>query len=1180
MNALGPGPAELDEALQLIQSSPLFDASWYASRYPDVGASGIDPAEHYLRIGSLLGRRPSLSFDPVIYAEQHPEAARSGVDPLLHCLKRDHRSVRPGDLVTGDAIVAARPELEEPIVEQLMPPQALKRRRLGAPTVMVCAHHAPERLYGGERSFIDVVQAFDRIGFNVVVVLPAQPGRDYVSALYRHCVQLVAVPYRWWTFGRELSEANVGALVQLMCEQQVEAVHVNTIMLAEPLVAARRRGVPGIVHVRELVRHDADLCAVIGGDADAIIERVLDMADGIVANSQITASCFQKAGRTWVVPNCADPLALDVPLANSGERLTVSLVSSNLPKKGIDDFARVAAESARRGLPLDFLLIGPINQHVERLLAEQEEPGQVRNLSAAGYMAQPAEAMQRSDIVLNLSHFQESFGRTVLEAMAARRPVVAYDWGAIGELVDPGLTGFLVSFGDIDAVVDALQQLVQDRSLLQVMGEAGRNRALQHFSPQATSRQLQKVYSELLPSRTPAIPVPDMLRSARGEQHLPRVSVVIPNYNYAGYLTERIDSIAAQTLRPIEILFLDDCSSDDSLTVAQEALERTGIPSRLLVNERNQGVYRQWQSGVAEASGDLLWIAEADDSADPLFLERLCAALAQPQVVMAFSQSRVIDAKGEAVREDMRQHTDGIDANHWLSDYVELGTREVVDYLCYRNTIPNVSACLFRRETLLREIAGLQEYRYCGDWYLYCKLLASGSLAFVAEALNSFRRHQDSVTRTRGRQLDYLAELIAIQRYIVDAFPIHPRQLDRLRQFIDRDYRIESLARNSESDGYQSFQVSAEAAVAGRRRFALVTTNNGSFNGGSEVLWVETALRLRKQGHDVVVVLKQWDPEPPFMADFRQAGIRAYFRDDGYEAVVRFAPDLLVISTGDQDEGTDWYEVCERARLPYVVVNQLTKTVAVWPLRLDRLPKVQRGYAAARRVFFTCWNNHGVMQDRLSARIENADIHFNPFHFERNPDLTFPPIEQGLRLAVPARLLKIHKGQHLILELLARGKWRNREVHVTFYGDGPDREELQQQAIDAGLGRVRFVARTPELMQIWRDNHGILMASFMEGLPIVLVGAMICARVPILTDVGGHREVVQDSECGFIANATTVEDLDDALERAWQRRFEWEAIGQRARQRILDYLPDDPVQDFVGKLMGCLSLQAQTGQQD
>ena len=206
------------------------------------------------------------------------------------------------------------------------------------------------------------------------------------------------------------------------------------------------------------------------------------------------------------------------------------------------------------------------------------------------------------------------------------------------------------------------------------------------------------------------------------------------------------------------------------------------------------------------------------------------------------------------------------------------------------------------------------------------------------------------------------------------------------------------------------------------------------------------------------------------------------------------------------------------------------------------------------------------MEGRLSEDIPNAAIHYNPYHIDRENRLEFPCLSQGPQIAMPAKLLHIHKGQKLIFELFARPKWREVPLTINLYGEGPDEQEFRTAVKDLKLKCVNFHGRVPDLMEIWKYNHAILMPSFMEGLPIVLVGAMLSARVPILTDVGGHREVVEDNKDGFIASLPTIESLDDALERAIENLDDWEEIGLRARERILEFLPEDPVVDFVQKL--------------
>jgi len=82
---------------------------------------------------------------------------------------------------------------------------------------------------------------------------------------------------------------------------------------------------------------------------------------------------------------------------------------------------------------------------------------------------------------------------------------------------------------------------------------------------------------------------------------------------------------------------------------------------------------------------------------------------------------------------------------------------------------------------------------------------------------------------------------------------------------------------------------------------------------------------------------------------------------------------------------------------------------------------------------------------------------------------------------------------------------------------------------------------------------------------------MICGRLPIVTDVGAHAEVIDDNISGFIAIKPDVAAIDEALERAWQNRDRWEEIGREARNKILSVLPQDPIDDFISKILSLTS---------
>ena len=128
----------------------------------------------------------------------------------------------------------------------------------------------------------------------------------------------------------------------------------------------------------------------------------------------------------------------------------------------------------------------------------------------------------------------------------------------------------------------------------------------------------------------------------------PLVSVIIPNYNHARYLPERLESVLGQTYQNFEVIILDDCSTDDSRDIIEQYRTNPHV-SQIIYNEENSGrVFKQWKKGLGLAKGDLLWIAESDDKCEPMFLERLVQCFIEhPTLALAFSKSLLFNDAGK-----------------------------------------------------------------------------------------------------------------------------------------------------------------------------------------------------------------------------------------------------------------------------------------------------------------------------------------------------------------------------------------------------------------------------------------------------------------------------------------------------------------------------------------------------
>lgn len=219
------------------------------------------------------------------------------------------------------------------------------------------------------------------------------------------------------------------------------------------------------------------------------------------------------------------------------------------------------------------------------------------------------------------------------------------------------------------------------------------------------------------------------------------ISVIIPNYNHAPYLRERIESVLKQTYSANEIILLDDCSTDNSREVIKQFANISAVKQVVYNRENSGSTFLQWKKGVALASGEYIWIAESDDFADIHFLEKCMKVFKHNKNVgLVYSQSVSIDENGIA-GESWLKHTAHFNEVTWGTDFVMAGTVFVMRYMLLQNSLPNASAVVFKKQ-LYDDVGGVDtSYKLNGDWDLYTRLLWKSDIGYISSPLNFFRQH-------------------------------------------------------------------------------------------------------------------------------------------------------------------------------------------------------------------------------------------------------------------------------------------------------------------------------------------------------------------------------------------------------------------------------------------------------
>lgn len=252
---------------------------------------------------------------------------------------------------------------------------------------------------------------------------------------------------------------------------------------------------------------------------------------------------------------------------------------------------------------------------------------------------------------------------------------------------------------------------------------------------------------------------------------MPKVSVIVPNYNHARFLDQRIQSILSQTYQDFELIYLDDASTDNSNEIIAKYADNPRL--QIIANQTNSGSpFKQWNKGISLAKGEYIWIAESDDYADLTLLKRLVEKLdTYPSVGVAYCQSFQTDEYGN-INSTLHFHTNELDLQRWKVDFIESGHVECSSFLICKNTIPNASGVLFRK-SLYEQVGGADTTKVlCGDWLLWTKMLLVSDVAFVAEPLNYFRKHT-STSRARLTKLGYeLTESLDVLVLITQNIPV------------------------------------------------------------------------------------------------------------------------------------------------------------------------------------------------------------------------------------------------------------------------------------------------------------------------------------------------------------------------------------------------------------------------
>lgn len=333
----------------------------------------------------------------------------------------------------------------------------------------------------------------------------------------------------------------------------------------------------------------------------------------------------------------------------------------------------------------------------------------------------------------------------------------------------------------------------------------------------------------------------------------PLVSVIVPNYNHGKYLKKRLDSIYQQTYKNIEVILLDDYSSDNSLEILKKYTRKYPQNTRLIANDKNSGkVFHQWNKGLQLAKGEYIWIAESDDYCDKNFLKELVLGLQHQSVMLSFARSIFIQ-EGKKIW-SLEEYLKDLPFS-WNKPFVIPSHTLVKKAFAIKNVIPNVSSAVFRNiGTIPDEIINIWEkMSLCGDWLFYLWLIRGGCVSYTNRVTNYYRVHPNSTSLKIQKTSNYYIETFWISCFIAQKYAVDLSTFEKVKANLIEHYKIFQHT-NDTKEIEKIYDLKKIEEATYKRLPNIAICGFSLMPGGGEIFPIYLANELKKLGVAVTFI--------------------------------------------------------------------------------------------------------------------------------------------------------------------------------------------------------------------------------------------------------------------------------------------------------------------------------------
>lgn len=634
-------------------------------------------------------------------------------------------------------------------------------------------------------------------------------------------------------------------------------------------------------------------------------------------------------------------------------------------------------------------------------------------------------------------------------------------------------------------------------------------------------------------------------RRLQSLDYKPLVSVIVPNYNHAPYLKARLDSILDQTYENIEVLILDDCSTDESASIIREYESLWPKKIRTLWNTQNSGcVFRQWRKGIEDSTGDLLWICESDDYCEKDFLEKLVGQFVDPSVLIGFGRIQFCDADGN-LQEGLDAYREAAEPGIWNQTTV----RPAKEWFCgafgVSNVIANVGGCLIRRQPIDEDVwREAESFRVVGDWYLYVLLANGGRIAYAPGAVAYFRQHGANTSVKAFHRPEFYVEKERVLRLLRARWGI-PQETAQLFYERTEETFVWSQAEKHVGKLQNLFNLESCLNTPRTKRHILIAFL-GFHVGGGEFVAIHLANALLAEGFTVsALCLDPTDPNEsmrklldPRIAVYdsgfvRETGTREFLQSAGVDLIHSHVIGVEYFFFANSQEEIDTpylvtlhgsYEIGD---ISADILLKFLRGVSHWVYLAEKNLLHLKGLPISPSVISHIGNGMPIDEAPFPQTREQLGIGKDDFVFTV---VSRPLPEKGWEQAVKA-----------FLRLQER---TSTKLHLLFCGAGEHADSLKEQY--GAEKNVRFLGFQSRIHGIYRLSDCALLPSRFggESFPLTLIQAMQVGTPFVATRVGQIESMSIDGDrrAGLLIDIDPDDEefiaaLSDAMEKMLNREY-------------------------------------------